>query len=409
MLRVFLCHINASRSDKPEIKEGSLKNIYLDNNATTPVHEKVLEAMLPFFRDAFGNPSSIHWAGSTVKKAVTTAREQVASLVNCSPSEVVFTSGGSESINTAIKGTAASRGKELSHCITTMVEHPAVFNSFQQLKRQGFRLACLGVDRDGMLDMNELESTITEQTMMISVMAANNETGVLFPVKEIGELAAARGISFICDSVQAIGKIPLDFRTLPVDMLTVSGHKLHAPKGIGALVVRSGVRLPPLIIGGPQENNRRAGTENVPGIVGLGKACEIARNDLDFEIVRIRNMRNALEKGIIERIQNVKINGNLEKRLPNTLNISFKGVYVEPLLADLNRIGIAVSAGSACSAESREVSRVLTALGLDSTTARSSIRFSLGRENSQAEIDTVIEVLPPIIEKIRKERQSHIK
>ncbi|MDD2337432.1 MAG: aminotransferase class V-fold PLP-dependent enzyme [Geobacteraceae bacterium] len=385
-----------------------MKNIYLDNNATTPVHEKVLEAMMPFFREAFGNPSSIHWAGSTVKKAVTTAREQVASLVNCSPSEVVFTSGGSESINTAIKGTAASRGKELSHCITTMVEHPAVFNSFQQLKRQGFGLSCLGVDRDGMLDLDELKSTITEQTMMISVMAANNETGVLFPVKEIGELAATRGISFIFDSVQAIGKIPLDFGTLPVDMLTVSGHKLHAPKGIGALIVRSGVRLPPLILGGPQENNRRAGTENVSGIVGLGKACEIARNDLDYEIVRIRNMRNALEQGIIERIPNVKINGHMDKRLPNTLNISFKEVYVESLLTDLNRIGIAVSAGSACSAESREVSRVLTALGLDSTTARSSIRFSLGRENSQEDIDTVIEVLPPIIEKIRNERQSQL-
>jgi cysteine desulfurase len=330
-----------------------MKSIYLDNNATTPVHAEVIEAMLPFFREAFGNPSSIHWAGSSVKKAVNTAREQVASLINCSPSEVVFTSGGSESINNAIKGIAASRGKEGSHCITTMVEHPAVFNSCQYLKRQGFGLTCLGVDRDGMLDLDELESTITEQTMMISVMAANNETGVLFPVREIGEIAVARGIPFICDSVQAVGKIPLDFRNLPVDILTISGHKLHAPKGVGALIVRNGVRLPPLIHGGPQENNRRAGTENVPGIVGLGKACEIARKDLGNEIARIRTMRNTLEKGIIERIPDVKINGHPEKRLPNTLNISFKGIYVEPLLADLNQAGIAVSAGSACSSESR--------------------------------------------------------
>jgi cysteine desulfurase len=385
-----------------------MKSIYLDNNATTPVHAEVIEAMLPFFREAFGNPSSIHWAGSSVKKAVNTAREQVASLINCSPSEVVFTSGGSESINNAIKGIAASRGKEGSHCITTMVEHPAVFNSCQYLKRQGFGLTCLGVDRDGMLDLDELESTITEQTMMISVMAANNETGVLFPVREIGEIAVARGIPFICDSVQAVGKIQLDFRNLPVDMLTISGHKLHAPKGVGALIVRNGVRLPPLIHGGPQENNRRAGTENVPGIVGLGKACEIARKDLGNEIARIRTMRNTLEKGIIERIPDVKINGHPEKRLPNTLNISFKGIYVEPLLADLNQAGIAVSAGSACSSESREVSRVLTALGLDSTTARSTIRFSLGRENSLEEINTVIEALPLIIDKIRNDRQAHL-
>ncbi|MGA7828095.1 MAG: aminotransferase class V-fold PLP-dependent enzyme [Geobacteraceae bacterium] len=381
-----------------------MKKIYLDNNATTPVAAEVLEAMLPFFREAFGNPSSIHWAGSSVKKSMNTAREQVAALVNCSPSEVVFTSGGSESVNTAIKGIASLQEKPGSHCITTMVEHPAVFNSCQNLKRQGFGLTCLGVDRDGLLDLDELESSIREDTFMISAMYANNETGVLFPVAKIAEIAASKGIRFICDSVQAVGKVPLDFRSLPIDILTLSGHKLHAPKGVGALVVRNGVRVPPLINGGPQESNRRAGTENVPGIVGLGKACELARCNLETEMKRIRAMRDALERGILERIPDVQINGHPEKRLPNTLNISFRGIYVEALLADLNMAGIAVSAGSACSAESREVSRILTALGLNSTTARSSIRFSLGRENNMEEISSVIKVLPPLIEKIRSER-----
>jgi len=384
-----------------------MKKIYLDNNATTPVAAEVLEAMLPFFRESFGNPSSIHWAGSTVKKAVNIAREQVASLVNCSPSEVVFTSGGSESVNTAIKGIAAAHGKTGAHCITTMVEHPAVFNSFQLLKRQGFEVTCLGVDREGLLDLDELQSIISDRTFMISAMAANNETGVLFPLTEIGELAATRRIPFICDSVQAVGKIPLDFRALPLDVLTLSGHKLHAPKGVGAMIVRNGVRIPPHIHGGPQESNRRAGTENVPGIVGLGKACEIARGNLESEMIRIQALREALETGIIEQIPDVKINGHPGKRLPNTLNISFKGIYVEALLAELNKEGIAVSAGSACSAESREVSRVLTALGLDSATARSSIRFSLGRENSREEIKRVIEVLPAIIQRIRDERRAH--
>ncbi len=383
-----------------------MRKIYLDNNATTPVHAEVLDAMLPFFREDFGNPSSTHWAGSKVRKAVNIAREQVASLVNCSPSEVVFTSGGSESVNTAIKGIAAARRKEGNHIVSTMVEHPAAFNSARHLEKEGFRTTFLGVDGDGMLHAGEVESSVRDTTILISAMYANNETGVIFPIREIGGIAAAKGISFVCDTVQAVGKVPINFRDLQVDAMTVSGHKLHAPKGIGALIIRSGTRIPPLIHGGPQEKNRRAGTENVPGIVGLGKACELAQNDLDKEVARIRSLRDSLENGIREAIPDVKVNGHSEKRLPNTLNISFKGVYVEPLLAELDRNGIAVSAGSACSAESREVSRVLTAMGLDSATARSTIRFSLGRENTQEDIGCVLALLPPLIERLRNERSA---
>lgn len=383
-----------------------MRKIYLDNNATTPVHAEVLEAMLPFFRDDFGNPSSSHWAGSKVRKAVNLAREQVASLVNCSPAEVIFTSGGSEAVNMAIKGIAASRRKGGSHLISTMVEHPAVFNSCRSLERDGFKTTFLGVDGSGMLDLAELEASFNEGTVLVSAMYANNETGVTFPIQEIGEIAAEKGICFVCDTVQAIGKVPINFKKLPIDALTVSGHKLHAPKGIGALIVKSNIRMPPLIHGGPQERNRRAGTENVPGIVGLGKACEMAQIDLEYEAVRIRSLRDSLEKGLLARISEVKVNGHPEKRLPNTLNISFKGVYIEDLLAELDRNGVAVSAGSACSAESREVSRVLTAMCLDAATARSTIRFSLGRENTREEVDYVLTLLPSLIARLRNERRE---
>ncbi len=380
-----------------------MRRIYLDNNATTPLHAEVLEEMLPFFREDFGNPSSVHWAGSRVRAAVNKAREQVAALVNCSPSEVVFTSGGSESINMAIKGIASVRREKGTHIVTTMVEHPAVFNCCRHLEREGFKATYLGVDGEGMLDLSELKSVVTDKTVLIAAMYANNETGVIFPVGEIGGIAAERGVCFICDAVQTMGKIPVNFREIPVDILTVSGHKLHGPKGIGALIVRNGINLPPLIHGGPQERKRRAGTENVPGIVGLGKACEMARNDIESEQARIRSLRDTLERGIREKVPQVKVNGHPEIRLPNTLNISFEGVYSELLLVELDLNGVAVSAGSACSADSREASRVLKALGLDSTMALSAIRFSLGRTNTRADIDHVIELLPPLIERLRNE------
>jgi len=396
----------SARKNSASVKEMKMRKIYLDNNATTPVHAEVLEAMLPFFRENFGNPSSSHWAGSKVKKAVNVAREQVASLVNCSPAEVIFTSGGSEAVNMAIKGIAASRKKSGSHLISTMVEHPAVFNSCRSLEREGFGTTFLGVDGYGMLDFTELEASFKEGTVLVSTMYANNETGVTFPVKKIGEIAAEKGVCFICDTVQAIGKVPVNFKDLPIDALTLSGHKLHAPKGIGALIVKSNIRIPPLIHGGPQERNRRAGTENVPAIVGLGKACEMAQIYMEYEATRIRSLCDSLEKGILTTILDVKVNGHPEKRLPNTLNISFKGVYIENLLAELDSIGVAVSAGSACSAESREVSRVLTAMGLDAATARSTIRFSLGRENTREDIDFVLTLLPPLIERLRKVRSA---
>lgn len=383
-----------------------MRKIYLDNNATTPVHAEVLEAMLPFFREDFGNPSSVHWAGGSVKKAVQKARDQVAALVNCSPSEVIFTSGGSESVNMAIKGIVASRRKVGCHLVSTMVEHPAVFNSCRSLERDGFKTTLLGVDGDGMINPDDLETAVTDNTVLISAMYANNETGVIFPIQELGTIAAEKGISFICDTVQAIGKLPISFRDLPLDAMTVSGHKLHAPKGIGALVVRSSLRIQPLIHGGSQERSRRAGTENVPGIVGLGLACEMAQIDLEYETARIRFLRDFLEKGILTTIPDVKINGHPDMRLPNTLNISFKGVYVEYLLAELDRNGVAVSAGSACSAESRDVSRVLTAMGVDAATARSTLRFSLGRENTREDIDFVLQLLPPLIKRLRKERSA---
>jgi len=288
-----------------------------------------------------------------------------------------------------------------------MVEHPAVFNSVRHLEKEGFKATFLGVDGDGMLDLDQLEAAVTDKTLLVAAMYANNETGVIFPIREIGEIAKIKGIRFVCDTVQAVGKIPLDFKNLAVDAITISGHKLHGPKGIGALIIRSGLRIPPLIHGGPQEKNRRAGTENVPGIVGLGKACEIAGNDLEREVARIRSLRDDLEKGILTAIPELKINGHREKRLPNTLNISFKGVYMEQLLAEFDRSGLAVSAGSACSAESREVSRVLTAMSLDSATARSTIRFSLGRENTRNDIDYVLTLLPPLIGRLRCERRVH--
>jgi len=383
-----------------------MRHVYLDNNGTTRVYPEVVEAMLPFFCENYGNPSSVHKAGRIAKKAIDHARQQVASLVNCDPSEVIFTSGGSEAINTAIKGIMAVGLETARHCITTKVEHSAVINSCRYLEEIGHDVTWLDVDSDGTLTAEAVEAAITDRTALISVMYANNETGAIFPVAEIGEIAFRKGIPFLCDAVQTVGKIPVSFKDLPADILTVSGHKFHAPKGIGALIVRKGISLTPLIHGGSQERRRRGGTENVPGIVGFGAACEIARRKLESESARIRALRAGFEQRIIELIPNVKLNGHPEKRLPNTSNISFIGANAELLLTELDRAGVAVSAGSACTSGSRTISHVLDAMGLDDAAARSAIRFSFGQDNTEADLDYLLELLPGMVEKLRTRKQT---
>jgi len=376
--------------------------IYMDYNATTPVHPEVLEAFLPFYRDSFGNPSSIHLAGRRVKAAVEEAREKVASFLGCKPVEVIFTSSGTEADNMAIKGVAsAARGKG-DHIITTRVEHPAVLNTCLYLEKEGYRVTWLDVDSAGLLDPDRLEECITERTILISAMHANNETGTIFPIAEIGEIAARRRIPFHCDAVQAAGKLPIDCRQMNVGLLAVSGHKLGAPQGIGALVVRQGIKAHPLLHGGSQERNRRAGTENVAGIVAMGKACELAQASLLTEAERLRELRDRLENGILARLPEVRINGDKKKRLPNTTNISFAGVEADSLLANLDLAGIAVSSGAACSSGALRMSHVLAAMGVEPAMAKGSIRFSLGRENSAADVESLLAVLPEIVERLRE-------
>jgi cysteine desulfurase len=374
----------------------------MDYNATAPVHPGVLEAFLPFYRESFGNPSSIHLAGRRTKSAVEEAREQVASLLGCEAVEVVFTSSGTEADNMAVKGVASALRGKGNHIITTRVEHPAVLNTMLHLEQNGFHITRLDVDMDGMIDPARLEAEITGRTILISVMHANNETGTILPVRDIGAIAARHGVVFHCDAVQATGKIPMDCRELNAGLLAISGHKMGAPQGIGALAVRLGVKLQPFIHGGSQERNRRAGTENVAGIVALGKACELAQAYILSESLRIGALRDRLEQGIISTIPDVRVNGHREHRLPNTCNISFAGCEADSLLASLDLEGIAVSSGAACSSGTLRVSHVLTAMGIDPALARGSLRFSLGRENSAAEVEHLHGVLPGIVERLRK-------
>lgn len=378
-----------------------MRHIYLDYNATTPVHPEVLEAFSSFYRDKFGNPSSIHWAGRWVKGAVEKAREKVALLANCEPVEVVFTSCGTEADNMAIKGVAAALRERGNHIITTRTEHPAVVNTCLYLEREGYEITWLGVDRDGLPDLGELESAITDRTILISVMYANHETGTLLPVKEVGEIATRRRVYFHCDAVQAVGKVQVDFKGTGIGLMALSGHKIYAPKGIGALIVRKGVKLAPLIHGGPQERNRRAGTENVAGIVALGKACELALDAMSAESKRIASLRDTLEAGILAAVPDVRVNGSRERRIPNTVNLSFLNAEADSLLLNLDLQGIAASSGSACSSGTLKVSSVLAAMGVDPAYMRGSVRFSLGRETTEGEIDHVLRVLPGIVERLR--------
>jgi len=373
----------------------------MDHNATTPLDSEVLEEMLPYLQDDWGNPSSVHWAARGPKAALDKARERVAALLNAAPLEIVFNSTGTEGDNHAIKGAAFAKKNKGNHIITTVVEHPAVLNTCKYLEKEGFEVTYLKVDPLGMLDLEELKAAIRPETILITVMYANNETGVIFPIPEIGEIAKERGITFHTDAVQAVGKIPIDVKTLNVDLLTLSGHKLYGPKGTGALFVRRGVRLVPLLHGGHQERNRRGGTENVAGLVALGKACELAGANLVENMARKKVLRDRLEKGLLTKIPDVKLNGDPEKRLPNTSNISFEYVEGESLLLSLDMMGVAASSGSACTSGSLEASHVLLAMSLSHEMSHGSVRFSLGRHNTEAEIDHIIEIMPPIVERMR--------
>ncbi len=377
------------------------KVIYMDNNATTRVAPPVVEAMTPYFQDLYGNPSSMHAFGGQVNGRVDEARERVASFLGARPDEIVFTSCGTESDNAAILGTLEAC-PDKNHVITTRVEHPAIWNLRLYLRNHGYRVTELSVDRKGNLDPEELQAALDEKTALVSVMYANNETGVLFPVEDLARITASRGIPFHTDAVQAAGKIPLNMSDSAVDMLSVSGHKLHAPKGIGVLFIRRGTRFSPYLKGGHQEKGRRGGTENVPYIIGLAKAVELAEEHMDEENRRVKALRDKLEKGILDSVPNVLVNGDPEHRLPNTTSVSFEYVEGESILMKMNDLGVCASSGSACTSGSLEPSHVLRAMGVPFTAAHGSIRFSLSIYNTEEEVNTVLEGLPPIIEKLRE-------
>jgi len=377
-----------------------VKRVYFDNNATTPVAPEVIEAILPYLREKYGNPSSIHTFGAEAGAAVEKARAQVAALLGAHPDEIIFTSGGTESDSTAILSALESYPAK-RHVVTTRVEHPAVRSLCAHLRSRGYRVTEVPVDRQGLLDMDALRAALTGDTAICTVMYANNETGVIFPVEKIAELCRERGILFHTDAVQAVGKVPLNLAKSAIDMLSLSGHKLHAPKGIGALYVRRGVRFAPYLRGGHQERGRRAGTENVPGIVGLGVACDLAAGAMSEEQTRVRAMRDRLETELLRRALDAHLNGHPTQRLPNTTNISFEYVEGEAILLRLDHVGIAASSGSACTSGSLEPSHVLRAMGVPFTMAHGSVRFSLSRFNTMAEVDYVIEHVPPIIAGLR--------
>ena len=378
-----------------------MKTIYFDNNATTKVADEVLEEIKPYFCELYGNPSSMHTFGGQVGIKIREAREKVAALLGCDPSEIIFTGCGTESDNTAIKGTLAAYPNKRK-VITSRVEHPAVLSVCRDLERHGYTVIEIPVDKKGRLDMSALEQQLDEDTALVTIMYANNETGTIFPVEKIAEMVTSRGIVFHTDAVQAVGKILIDLSKSSIDLLSISGHKLHAPKGIGVLYVRKGTRLMPFVIGGHQEGGRRAGTENVPGIIGLGKACTLAMKNFDDENKKLKYLRDKLEKTILEKCPDCMINGDTENRLPNTSNISFEFIEGEAILLMLDKFGICASSGSACTSGSLEPSHVLRAMGVPFTAAHGSIRFSLSRYNTEEEVDYAIEKIPPIITRLRE-------
>jgi cysteine desulfurase len=377
-----------------------MKTVYLDNNATTQVAPEVLEAMLPYYSELYGNPSSMHSFGGQVAQQIRDAREKVAALIGATPDEIIFTSCGTESDNAAIRSALATN-PEKRHIVTSRVEHPAIRSLFANMAGQGYRVTELPVDKNGILDMEQLVASLTPDTAVVSLMWANNETGVIFPVEKAAELVHERGILFHSDAVQSTGKIPIDMKKNVIDMLSSSGHKLHAPKGIGVLYIRRGTKFSPFMIGGHQEKGRRGGTENTPSIIGLGKASELAAGYLVTENTAVRRLRDKLEAALLSRIPQSRVNGDLLQRLPNTTNISFEFVEGEGILLLMNEYGICASSGSACTSGSLQPSHVLRAMGVPFTMAHGSIRFSLSIYNTEEEIDFVIEKLPPIIERLR--------
>lgn len=378
-----------------------MRRIYLDHAATAPTHPEVVSAMLPYFTDAFGNPSSIYSCGQEAKGAVEEARTKVAKLIGARSEEIVFTSGGTEADNFAIKGAAYASERKGNHIITTSIEHHAVLEICKSLEKRGFEITCLPVDRYGLVDPDDVRKTITSKTILISIMHANNEVGTIEPVEEIGGIAREAGVCFHTDAVQTVGHIPVNVDRLKVDLLAISGHKLYGPKGVGALYVRKGTRLVPLIHGGEQEGGRRAGTENVPAIVGLGKAAELAGLEMGREAKRLAGLRNKLIKGLMDKIDHIRLNGHPQKRLPNNVNVSIEFVEGESLLLNLDLEGICASTGSACSSASLAPSHVLLALGLPPEQAHGSLRFTLGRENTAADVERLLAVLPGIVARLR--------
>ena len=378
------------------------RNVYLDNAATTAVKKEVVEAMLPYFTEVYGNPSSLHEFGRNARNAIDRAREQAASALNCKPAEITFTGGGTESDNTVLFGVAEKLKSRGNHIITTAVEHHAVLHSCEKLEKMGYDVTYLPVDEYGRVTAEQVDKAITDKTILVSIMFANNEVGTIMPIAEIGRVCRARGVLFHTDAVQAIGHVPVDVQAMNIDMLSLSAHKFHGPKGVGALYVRQGaIRLPSYIMGGAQEGNRRAGTENTPGIVGLGRAIELAVEELEGNMARMIRLRDRLIKGMAERIPAIKLNGHPTERLPNNVNFSIKYIEGEGMLLWLDINGIAASSGSACTSGSLDPSHVLLAMGLTHEVAHGSVRMTVSDETTDEDIDYVLEVFPGIVKKLR--------
>lgn len=377
------------------------KIIYMDHAATTPTKPEVLQEMLPYFTEKYGNPSSVYSIARETKKAVNQARERVAKAIGAKPDEIYFTAGGSESDNWTLKGIAMANKDKGNHIITTKIEHHAVLHACEYLEKHGFEVTYLPVDSDGFISLDDLKNAITDKTILVSVMFANNEIGTIEPIAEIGKICREKGIYFHTDAVQAVGNVPINVKDMNIDLLSMSAHKFYGPKGVGALYIRKGVKLHSLIHGGAQEKNRRAGTENVPGIVGLGKAIELASENMDEHIKRLTYLRDKLINGLLEEIPYTRLNGHREKRLPGNVNVCFRFIEGESILLMLDEKGICASSGSACSSGSLDPSHVLLAIGLPHEIAHGSIRFTLGDSTTEEDVDYVLDLMPKIVKRLR--------